>query len=83
MEFELEQAILKQLNKSNITYKDIVACSDKGKLLNIIDTINAAFKEFSISLELEKFLLNEFILLSCNNIKLVITPFYLQIIIEH
>ena len=64
MEFELEQAILKQLSKSNITYNDIITCRDKGKLLNIINIINNSLKNFSIFFTLEKLSLNEFILLA-------------------
>lgn len=85
MEFELEQieqAILKQFNLNKINYNNIVSCMDKGRLLNIIDTINAVAKEFSICFTLDKFLINKYLLLSCNNIKLIITSFYLQLIIQ-
>lgn len=86
MKFELEeveQAILKQLNKDDITYYDIVACRDKGELLNIISIINSVIKKFNVTFELDKFLLDEYLLLkSPNNIKLIITNFYMQLISE-
>lgn len=86
MKFELEeveQAILKQLNKANIIYSDIVSCSDKGELLTIICIINSFIKKFNVIFVLDKFLLHEFLLLkSPNNIKLIITNFYMQLIFE-
>lgn len=85
MEFELEQieqAILKKFNLDKINYNDVVASSDKGQLLFLIDMVNTVAKEFSIVFTLEKFLMNECLLLSCNNIKLIITSFYLQLIVE-
>lgn len=86
MKFELEeveQVILKQLNKFNITYSDIVACRDIGELLTIISIINSFINKFNIAFELDKFELDKFLLLkSHNNIKLIITNFYMQLIWE-
>lgn len=83
MESELEQAILIELNKTKLTFNKIVTCTDKGKLLNFIDIINTSIKNFKIHFSLKNFLLNEFLLLEHNNIKLLITPFYLQVITQN
>lgn len=78
---EIEEIIVGQLNNHNITYNDIVTCTDEGKLLEIIEVVNAGMKDFSLSFTLDKFLYNEFILLSCHNIKLIINKFYLNVIL--
>lgn len=89
MEFELgkieevEQAILKEFNKKNITFNSIVACRDKGLLENFIEVINNVTKDYYIKFEIENLLIDEYILLnSSNNIKLIITNFYMNLIIE-
>lgn len=86
MEFELqeiEQEILKLFNNEGINYSHIIACKDKGLLQNYIELINNITKNYSIKFKLEKFLTNEYLLLkSPNNLKLIITNFYINIIIE-
>lgn len=80
---EVEQAILKEFNQKNITFNSIVACRDKGLLENYIELINSITKNYSIKFEIENLLIDEYVLLNgSNNIKLIITNFYMNLIIE-
>lgn len=76
----MEDEILKTLNNKNITYANILNCNDEVKLLNYIDIINRALENFNLNFSIEKILRNEFLILSCNNCKLIITLYYLELL---
>ena len=76
----IEDEILKALNNKNINYFDILNCNDEVKLLSYIDIINIVIEKFNIIFSIDKILNNEFLVLSCNNCKLIITLYYLKLI---
>lgn len=76
----IEDEILKALNNKNINYFNILNCDDEVKLLSYIDIINRAIEKFNINFSIDKILNNEFLVLSCNNYKLIITLYYLELL---
>ena len=76
----IEDEILTALNNKNINYFNILNCDDEVKLLSYIDIINRAIEKLNINFSIDKILNNEFLVLSCNNYKLIITLYYLELL---